>query len=238
MATRFELRIDPATQSAAQAMASEISAVSQERIAEELRKLLAHRHRARGVELIQEFGLFPHILPEIPTSPQRVGMVAALPEHASFELALAALGHDLTKAQMTNLGKRLKLSNQELERIAWLVEHGTRLRTAPSLPKSQLYPILAHRGVRELLDLHRAEAMASGGELRPVEFCEELLHRVPKPYFDPPPLLTGDDLMQMGLKPGPAFKTLLDQLRQRQLDAELTSPQEARDWVQKQTWRS
>ena len=49
MATRFALTIDPGTLDAAKKMAGEIRVVSAERIAEELRKLLVHPNRGRGV---------------------------------------------------------------------------------------------------------------------------------------------------------------------------------------------
>ena len=52
IAARFELSIDPATLAAAQQIAAQIIVVSAERIAEELRKLLTHPTRARGVKLL------------------------------------------------------------------------------------------------------------------------------------------------------------------------------------------
>lgn len=45
------------------------------------------------------------------------------------------------------------------------------------------------------------------------------------------PLLNGHDLQEMGLLPGPQFKTLLAALRAAQLDGELTSKAEARQFI-------
>src|SRR5207253_2036897 len=53
-ATRFELRIAPDTESAIRQMAGQITVVSAERIAEELRQLLVHPHRARGMNLMYD----------------------------------------------------------------------------------------------------------------------------------------------------------------------------------------
>lgn len=65
MATRFELALDPATAAAIRAMASEITVVSAERIADELRKLLVHPRRADGLRLMDDLNLIKPILPEL-----------------------------------------------------------------------------------------------------------------------------------------------------------------------------
>ena len=46
-------------------MASQITVVSAERIAEELRKILVHPHRVRGMNLLFDLGLAAAVLPEI-----------------------------------------------------------------------------------------------------------------------------------------------------------------------------
>jgi poly(A) polymerase len=84
MAARFEFTIDPITADAIRAMAPEIRVVSAERIADELRKILMDRHRARGMRLFVDLGLAEPILPELlpmrglPQGPPR-GDAPALP---------------------------------------------------------------------------------------------------------------------------------------------------------------
>jgi len=48
----------------------------------------------------------------------------------------------------------------------------------------------------------------------------------------PPPLLNGGDLIKMGQKPGPAFRRLLDEAYDEQLEGRLTSRQEALKWLE------
>jgi poly(A) polymerase len=220
MAMRFELSIDPATLDAARRMAPQIRVVSAERIAEELRKLFAHKHRARGAKLLREFELLPPILPEV-TSPD-VPLLAALPDKASFELAFAAFLLPVGKKAAGNVAKRLKLSNEEKARIEWLVEHHAGLRTAAVLKPSQRHPLLTHAGTFDLLALLRAQ-----GFVGDADFCETILRETPREVLDPPPLLTGDDLVAMGWKPGPKFKTMLDEVRRMQLDGELKTRDQA-----------
>ena len=113
IATRFELAIDPATFAAIRAAAEQITVVSAERIAEELRKLLVDRHRARGVSLLYDTGLVHPVLPELvpmkglpqglPNAPNGdlwdhvLRVLDLLPSEPSFSLAFAALLHDVGK---------------------------------------------------------------------------------------------------------------------------------------------
>ena len=45
--------------------------------------------------------------------------------------------------------------------------------------------------------------------------------------------LTGDDLIALGLKPGPALGRLLAEIREQQLQGELKTPDEAREWLRR-----
>jgi poly(A) polymerase len=283
MATRFELDIEPATAGAIRAMAPQISVVSTERIADELRKLLIDPRRARGMRLFMDLGLAQPILPELlpmrglpqglprsdapalppPGLPGPIGADGALDlwEHVlrvldnlgpspSFPLTMAALLHDIGKPRTVGrkpdrytfyshehvgrrmageICERLKLSNDEQKRIEWLVEKHQILSDARQMRPSKLKTLLIHPGIRELLDLHRADALAAGRGTDHVEYCEQLLREWTKDDLDPPPLLTGDDLIQAGYKPGPLFKKLLDAVREVQLDGTIHTKEEA--WV-------
>ena len=220
IAARFELSIDPATLEAAKRIAPEIAVVSAERIAEELRKLLAHPNRARGVELLNRFDLSLTLFHEL----RQPLAVSPLPPEATFELALALILSTLTKKQVEAVADRLKLSTAEKSRIAWLVANRDSLVAAESMKLSKLKPILAHPGAAELVELHRAIG-------HNVAFCERMLNETPPEELDPPPLVTGEDLIAMGLKPGPRFKPLLDAARAAQLDGEIRSKEDGLRFV-------
>jgi poly(A) polymerase len=112
-AARFELALDPATAVAVAEMADQLPVVSAERIADEMRKLLANRHRARGLRLLDDVGLLPVILPEVarmhgvpqglPAAPtgdlwqHTLAVVEQLPAQCDFPLAFATVLHDVGK---------------------------------------------------------------------------------------------------------------------------------------------
>jgi hypothetical protein len=84
-----------------------------------------------------------------------------------------------------------------------------------------------------LLALHRADAEAAGKSTDHVEYCERLLVEWGPEVLTPEPLLTGDDLKEMGLEPGPLFKKLLAAVRDAQLDATIRTRDEARQMVER-----
>jgi poly(A) polymerase len=284
LATRFDLTLEPATEAAIRAMADGVAVVSAERVADELRKLLTHPRRARGMRLFVDLGLAKPLLPELlpmrglpygvprPDGPPLpppghegtveggdlwehvLKVLDALGADVSFPLAFAALLHDVGKPRTVgrtperytfhgheHVGRRLaeevcerlKLSNEETRRVAWLVEKHQVLCDVRKMRTSRLKPLLAHPGIGELLALHRADAVASGRDTGHVEYCEGLLREWTAEDLNPPPLLTGHDLARMGLPQGPLYKRLLDAVREAQLDGTVRTPQEALDLVRR-----
>jgi poly(A) polymerase len=172
-----------------------------------------------------------------------------LGENPSFPLAFAALLHDAGKPRTVgrtpdrytfhgheHVGRRmagdvclrLKLSNEERVRIEWLVEKHQVLCDAPRMRASTLKPLLIHPGIGELFALHRADALASGRDADHVDYAERKRQEWEAAgELDPEPILTGDDLIERGLTPGPLFKKLLDALREVQLEGTVTTKEQA-----------
>jgi poly(A) polymerase len=175
-----------------------------------------------------------------------------LPPDPSFALALAALLHDVGKPPTRALhqgrftfhnheqvgariadriARDLRLSTAERQRVAWLVEHHQYLGEATKMREAKLKRILAEPGIGELLDLHRADALASSGSAPQVDYCEDYLRALPAGPINPPPLITGHDLVRHGLTPGPQFAALLGEIREAQLDRVVNSKREALEWL-------
>jgi hypothetical protein len=77
--------------------------------------------------------------------------------------------------------------------------------------------LLAAPGGPDLVALHEALARASGASLEHVEVCRRQL-ALDRGQFDPPRLVTGDDLLAHGIARGKAYAVLLERLRDAQLD--------------------
>jgi poly(A) polymerase len=105
------------------------------------------------------------------------------------------------------------------------------LGEAKKLRESKLKRILAEPGIEDLLALHRADALASTGNTEHVDYCEYYLKIEPAGPINPPPLITGHDLVRLGLQPGAHFATILEQVREAQLEGQIQSKRAALEWV-------
>ena len=236
-AATYGFTLDDEARSAIVEMAAEIHVVSPERIATEMRRLLADTSRVAGVRLMLETRLAPEVLPEIiPHNQQQqrrldetLTALARLGEAGGFPLALAALLLPFVDAAAaTAVCGRWRLSNKETERVAWLVANHAVLSNARSMRWSVLQPFLIAEGVEDLLLLTEAIFLESTEE---IAYCRSLTAR-PLQELNPPPLLTGDDLLAHGIPSGPQYKMLLQRIRAAQLDGEVRTKAEAMAMVE------
>ena len=227
----FGFAIDAETAAAVREMAGQITVVSPERIAMEMRRVLTEPGRVQGLRLLVELGLAAAVMPEIvprdeasqARTEHALGVLGRL-QDPSFPLALAALlAQQAGAATVREVGLRWKLSNQETDEAAWLVVHRDALAGARAMRWSKLQPVLAHPWAEPLVALHEAASPQGPDE---AAYCRELLAQ-PREKLNPPPLLTGDDLRVHGLQPGRKFKTILQAVRDAQLDGEIRTQEEA-----------
>lgn len=253
----LEFTLDGATADAIRAMASEIHVVSVERIAQELRRMLVDRRRRKAMEWAESVGLLLEILPELTPSLQEGGSwettlrCLQLLEEPTFELAFATVLRDAAyggapsatsaprfAADRRHAGdaawtvcRRLKLSNDEAERISWLLSHRGALAEARRLSKADLKRALTHRGTAELLEFHRVETIATGGDVSAFAFCRDYLASTPPEILNPPALVDGRDLKALGVPTGPKFRELLDAVREEQLNERLPTRETALEYL-------
>jgi poly(A) polymerase len=147
---------------------------------------------------------------------------------------LTFYGHTAQGAGMAEeILKRLKRSRAVWERVSYLVRNHLRHVQAPQMRLSTLKRFLREDGIGELLELSRIDALSSNGDLQYYRFCKERLAEFQHEEIRPEPLLRGNDLIAMGFTPGPVFTDILRQVEDAQLGGELTSRQEALEWVSK-----
>jgi len=127
--------------------------------------------------------------------------------------------------------KRLRRGRAVWERVVYLVRHHLRHTQAPKMRLSTLKRFLREEGIEELLELARIDALAASGDLRYYRFCKERLTALRAEEIRPAPLLRGQDLIALGFTPGPIFADILRQIEDAQLGGEITSRQEAIEWV-------
>lgn len=236
-AARFGFEIDAETLKAVQQQAGELIVVSAERVAAELRLILTHASRARGLELLAETGLLEVVLPESEaglaedSAWERTRAILAALDQPTFAMALAAALRELSLAEpTTDLARRLferwKLSTEELVGVQKLLAEESLIRAASGQPWPRLQRVLVASRVEELVGYCAAVASVLDGGLTEIEFCRAKL-ALPAAELDPVPLITGDDLKQIGIPPGPGYRELLEAVRDAQLEGSIHSRAEA-----------
>jgi poly(A) polymerase len=239
--TRFGFELEAETLAAIRELAPTVTTVSAERIAEEIRKLLERSGAARGIELLRSSELLAHVLPEWNFANQALAneedwqqMLAELKivaEH-DFRLGVAVILGLLSskdsspRVMALAIGQRWKLSNNEVEAIEWLVANQGSLVGAAVRPWSEVQPVLVHPCAKLLLEWTIARDRVLGRTDEDAEFSREKLS-LPLEQLNPPPLLTGDDLIRNGWKPGREFARVITLVRAAQLDQTIHSFEEA-----------
>jgi poly(A) polymerase len=144
-------------------------------------------------------------------------------------------GHCELGAEMASrICRRLKLPRAVIERVRYLVANHLKIKDAPNMRPARLKRFLREEGFTELLELFRLDSLASHGDLDGYEWCRRTFDELSREQIAPPPLLSGHDLIAMGYRPGPLFKTILTAVETAQLEGEIAAPDEARRLVRRQ----
>jgi len=140
--------------------------------------------------------------------------------------------HEKLGARMAEeILERLRFPRKQIEAIADAVRFHMQFKDAPKMRKATLRRMLLRETFPLELQLHRLDCLGSHGRLEVYDFLVAKADELARQPEIRPPLLTGADLIELGLKPGPAMGQLLAELRERQLQDELSTPDEARRWA-------
>jgi poly(A) polymerase len=127
--------------------------------------------------------------------------------------------------------RRLRFSNADREQIAALVANHLRFKDVPQMKPATLKRFARLDRFEEHLELHRLDCMSSHRNLENYEFMHRFLAETPEEQVHPVRLLTGDDLIRLGLRPGPKFKEILERAEDAQLDGKIATHEEALLWA-------
>ena len=181
-------------------------------------------------------------------------MLAQLPADAAATLPWAVLLHDVAKPstatrdpdtgeihfyghekagadQAREILARLRFPRREIEEIVTCVRHHMQFKDVRQMRRSTLRRLLMRPTFPVEMELHRLDCLGSHGSLDHYDFLREQAAQLDARPALRPPLVTGDDLIRMGMKPGPALGALLAEIREKQLQDELSTRAAARAWA-------
>lgn len=144
-------------------------------------------------------------------------------------------GHDKLGAAMTEaLMHRLRFSRAEIEATVEAVDQHMVFKDVPNMRVARLKRFMARPHFADELELHRVDCLGSHGMLDNYEFLKKKSEEFANEPIIPPPLVRGDDLIALGMKPGPQFGEILEAIETRQLEGTLRDREEALAWVRKE----
>jgi poly(A) polymerase len=129
--------------------------------------------------------------------------------------------------------RRLRFPKKQIEEIVACARQHMQFKDVKQMRKATLRRLLMRKTFPLELELHRLDCLGSHAQLDLYGFLLEQAEELKKRPAIRPPLLTGDDLIKSGIKPGPAMGALLAEIREKQLQDELKTPRQARAWVKK-----
>ncbi|HKP93720.1 MAG TPA: CCA tRNA nucleotidyltransferase [Chthoniobacterales bacterium] len=141
-------------------------------------------------------------------------------------------GHDRLGAEMTEqIMERLRFSRAEIDATVEAVRQHMVFKDVPNMRVAKLKRFMARPTFQDELELHRVDCASSHAMLDNYEFLLRKQEEFANEPIIPPPLVRGDDLIALGMKPGPRFGEILEAVETRQLEGALKDREEALAWV-------
>jgi poly(A) polymerase len=141
-------------------------------------------------------------------------------------------GHDKLGAEMAaEILTRLRFSKKEIDATVECVAQHMAFKDVQQMRVSRLKRFLARPTMKDELQLHRVDCAASNQDFSNYDFLVRKIDEFSKEPLIPPPLVTGRDLLALGLEAGPRFKAILDQVQSLQLEEALLTREDALAWV-------
>lgn len=232
-ACRLEFKIAPATWQAVKTHSHHLCKMSPERIRGELERILVDPQRVRGITLLRESGLIDSVLPHQTPAQLDYGtkVLASLPKQCSFALALAALVADCPVAGVTKLATDLRASNKLRQQVEWLVGGWREFLAGQPMTRGQLKRWAGRSLFEALLILCRCCLKAQNQSDAVLRAVRRQLRALGDEPLHPRRLLDGHQLIKLGAIAGPMVGQLGEELYLAQLEDEVKTKPQARQWV-------
>jgi poly(A) polymerase len=137
-------------------------------------------------------------------------------------------GHDKMGAEMAErVMTRLRFPRYEIDAVVEAVRNHMIFKDVKQMRPAKLRRFMARPHFDIELELHRVDCAGSHGDLENHQFLVNKVAEFAREPLIPPPLVRGDDLIALGLKPGPRIGELLEAIQTAQLEGEITTRAQA-----------
>jgi putative nucleotidyltransferase with HDIG domain len=137
-------------------------------------------------------------------------------------------GHDRVGAEMAEqVLTRLRFSRAEIDAVVEVVRNHMVFKDVQRMRPARLRRFMARETFPLEIELHRIDCQSSHGSIENYHFLKDKAAEFSADPLIPPPLLTGRDLIALGLEPGPLFGKILEAVETAQLENEIATKEEA-----------
>jgi putative nucleotidyltransferase with HDIG domain len=175
----------------------------------------------------------------------------SLLEKPSRIVAWSALLHDVGKPSTMTVSDRIRFSNHQragaeiaarvlrrlrasgslIDGVCACIDNHMNFMNVQKMRLSTLKKFLSRPLFEEEMELHRADCLASHGDISNYDFLRQKQREIPIEEAKPLPLVSGKDLIALGLSPGPLFGRIIEEAYDVQLEGKIASKDEAIRWV-------
>ncbi len=186
---------------------------------------------------------------------EHVRLMLSRIEQPDLDLALGILFHDVGKKPTAKVDENgrirfnehesvgaemaerimtgLRYDNKSIETVRELVQHHMQFKDVPKMKPSTLKRMMSRPTFPLELELHRIDCASSHGDLTHYEYLKHQLETMSAEQIDPPQLVSGRDLLAMGLRPGKEVGRILEAVRIAQLEEAVQTRAEALELARK-----
>lgn len=233
-ATQLDFRIDPATWQALCSQADLVANISNERVRDELIKMLVGPDPSRALFLMNQSGLLHVLFPSGITNEFHVTLLRlqwGQCNSANYLTMLTILTGSMMISDVSKFLTSLKLPADEEKQIRNARTMARHLIDGSEFTRAERIYYLRTPGFLVAL-AYASACVAIDGDPADMAAWEQntksvFLQLNTSEIRNQRPLITGDDLIARGIQPSPTFKLILSELETQQLNEEFTTREEA-----------
>lgn len=183
-------------------------------------------------------------------------MLEMLPDEAPLTLCLAVVLHDIAKPPTRTVDPdgrirfnghdalgavmadeilhRLRYPTAVITEVAFMVSRHMQFMHVQDMRTAKLKRFMAAPTFPQEIELHRVDCASSNGFTDNLDFVILKAGEFANEPIIPAPLISGRDLIDVGLTPGPAFREILEAAQTEQLEGRLSTREAALAWMKEQ----
>ncbi len=248
LASTLNFKIEKNTMASIKKNALSIITCSEERIRDELINIFSGINTTSALTLLKSTGLLYTIIPEIKQKTlsayrlsQKILSLIETPEyHIGLTGTLCGLGFDYPENNIPstpNFSKlnifliRMKFSNKDKLVIYNILKNHIRFIDQPTMKISEKIKLMQSESFPLELEFHKLHLKAVKKPLDTYTDLKTLYKSLSHEDIFPAPLVSGDELINMGYIPSKNWKTVFNMLETEQLEKNITTKQQTLNWI-------